>query len=64
MQVSLTTVSEKGYAFFLHVCISVWIGLVGKAPEIDLPGSRDSIPSKCLSRFSKGAIPIQFHTTS
>jgi len=44
MCVRLISVSEKCLFFLLHVRISIWIDLVGEAPVIDLPRSRDSTP--------------------
>jgi len=44
---------------FLHIRISVWIYLVGGAPVIDLPGSRDRATSECLSASGNWAITMR-----
>jgi len=55
MHVKLVSVSEKWY-FSLHVDIGVWIDLGAGAPVIDLPRSRDSASSECLTGSGNWAI--------
>jgi len=55
----LISVSEKGCFFSPHIRISDWIDLGGGAAAIDIPGSWDSTPSKCLSISGNSAIDLK-----